>query len=577
MPHRLICHVWKSLLQHNKVRCRIDCDCIITDSHLDIWIFAASDVFDCVQRVPFNAAVASRFLDYYNDTLQFQSTLKILEEPPEGYQRPPIDVMHQLEEIRSNVSSGAYKSQYAFELQLQLLVSRIHDSHVMLDAGVLSAFRFASPYTIVSVSKDGLEEPKVYLQEDLLAAIKDGYEASPVSKINDIDVVEYLNTLAAANSNGFVESHADWNSLMDNPAIHIQGSTSLLQSLTLYPGNQLNFTLANGTRIDTIWLALYTETSPTGPLTTPGDFYNYFVLGFIPDGFDPFEPSVWWPAEYNIIQDTDSGPEPAPTTEVDCSNHGVSAENWCNVTRGLVQAYPNDPVVVQNDFSITGSGSLSGYIFDDISTGVLSIPSFYQNDIQIKFFIDAVDDFIGNATQRGTKRVVIDLQQNDGGMVFLALITFQQFFPTIDPYTGSRMRSHTAADILGTAYSQWWRSLNTDSAEYNDYSASEWVILNRINEATGREFSSWSEYFGPILERGDSFSQRVSLKEGESRFSPADSAKQLYNLSNELFDGNSFGWILDAWTDPSYVKPSPQWAPEDIVLVSALGASFCMF
>jgi hypothetical protein len=290
----------------------------------------------------------------------------------------------------------------------------------------------------------------------------------------------------------------------------IQGYLSLFQRLPLWPGNKLTFTFENDTSLETIWLALYAETSLTGPLTTPGDFFNYFCLGLIPANFDPDNATSpqWWPAEYNIPFDEG---EVAPDTEVgfDCSSPEGLVVNWCNVTSGQIGAYPNDPVVVQNDFSITGAGAMSGYILDDISTGVLSIPSFYQDGISVKHFFNAIDEFVGNATAKGTKRVIIDLQHNTGGLVLLALTTFQQFFPTVPPYTSSRIRSQQWADILGTAYTNWWQSQDPESFDSQDYAASEWVAVNRINAATGRKFASWSEYFGPILDRDDAFSQKV--------------------------------------------------------------------
>lgn len=171
--------------------------------------------------MPFDAAVATRFVDYYNDTLQSQSTLKVLENPPVGYQKQPFDIMQELINIKAKINSGDFSSQYAFESGIQLLIARMHDNHVTLDAGILSAFRFASPYTLISISEDGLQEPKVYLHEDVLAATKEVYRPSPLSKINNMDVHEYLESLLAMNTDGYVESHGDWNSLMSSPAKEI--------------------------------------------------------------------------------------------------------------------------------------------------------------------------------------------------------------------------------------------------------------------------------------------------------------------------------------------------------------------
>lgn len=113
--------------------------------------------------MPFNAAVASRFLAYWNDTLRFQSTLVYLKNPPAGYQQPAVDILAGLSELQRAVNDGDFKNQYEFEVALQLLLVSAHDAHLYLNAGILAAFTFASPYDIVSLSIDGVELPKVYL------------------------------------------------------------------------------------------------------------------------------------------------------------------------------------------------------------------------------------------------------------------------------------------------------------------------------------------------------------------------------------------------------------------------------
>ena len=126
-------------------------------------IFNASLVYECLTSVPFNVAVASRFIDYWNDTVQFQSTLSYLKNPPANYQRPAVDLVAGLSELQNAVNNGAFKNQYEFEVALQLLLVSAHDSHLYLNAGILAAFTFASPYDIVSLSTDGVELPKIYL------------------------------------------------------------------------------------------------------------------------------------------------------------------------------------------------------------------------------------------------------------------------------------------------------------------------------------------------------------------------------------------------------------------------------
>jgi hypothetical protein len=125
--------------------------------------FYASDVFACLTSVPFDAAVATRFIEYYNTTIQFHSTLAFLKNPPSGYQQPAIDVVAELGQIQSKIDRGFYQNQYAFEAELMRVVYGMHDGHVDLRAGILNPFSFGSPWSISSVSVDGKELPKIYI------------------------------------------------------------------------------------------------------------------------------------------------------------------------------------------------------------------------------------------------------------------------------------------------------------------------------------------------------------------------------------------------------------------------------
>jgi hypothetical protein len=449
-------------------------------------------------------------------TLQFQSTLAFLKDPPTGYQQPAVDVQKVLSQIQGNITTGNYKNQYSFEVDVQLLVNQMHDSHVTLNAGILNAFSFTSPWALVSVSEDGRKVPDIYLAEDLLQSQLEGWRASPVTQINGQEVVQWLTRWAELNVNGYLEPNADWNALMDHPAQWISGDLSSFQSTKIYPGDELNFKFANGTLEETYWLAIYTEVENTGPLTTAGDFYNYFVLGLLPASYDPDH--QWWPTEPadDTPSDNSTSNSTAPSPiEVICSRGFPARQNWCDDSYG---AFPNDPVVAQKDLEITGGGVVTGYFLNDSSTGVLSIPSFYQYGLNTEEFDYAIQYFIGNATKKNISRVIIDLQTNSGGSVYLAYDTFKQFFYSIDPYAASRIRSHKLADVLGGAYSKWWKDLENDPEGeeglndffYSYYAAEEWVAVNRINAATERNFSSWSEYSPRVSDHGDTFSYAVS-------------------------------------------------------------------
>ncbi|KAJ8112158.1 hypothetical protein OPT61_g5418 [Boeremia exigua] len=500
--------------------------------------FAASYAFECLTSVPFNSAVASRFIAYWNETLQFQTTLAYLKNPPEGYQQPKVDFEAELRRIQQRVDAGAYNNQYDFEADIQLLTYALKDGHVALNAGILSAFSFGSPYEIISASIDGKQAPKIYMTDDLLPEeASQPWTPSPVATINGTEVNEFISRYAALNSWGYVEPHAEWNDLMSHPTLDIQGGlTTFSGSGTFYPGDNLTFTFENGTSLDTVWIAIYNEpANATGPLTTGGDFYNYFVLGLIP-------------ASYELVTSPEESTGKSGPVQ-------MAPGNWSQASYG---AFPEDPDIVQYDLGVFYSGLVTGYYYEDISTGILSLPSFDPVPETIGNWSKTVSYFIGNASSAGVEKIVIDLQRNSGGTPLLAYTTFKSFFPDLVPFGGSRRRSFDMANVLGSATTEWWESLNesneTDQFTKYDSAANEWVLTNRINAVTGKNFSSSSEYQGPIKAEGDEFS-----------------LVQQYDLANPTFDTAAF----DEWIPVMYLPdqggltfPEQAFRPDQIVLLT---------
>ncbi len=214
------------------------------------------------------------------------------------------------------------------------------------------------------------------------------------------------------NAVGGLEPHADWNQLMSSPVLDVQGYNSILEGyITFYPGENITVTLENGTTLGPEpFLAFYNGPENTGPLATGGDFYNFFVLGFYPASYDPFAPSK------------NSAPTPSAS---DTSTSSTPVESaFATPTSLLNPAYPEHPDIFQPDLGF--GGVLTGYFLRDVSTAVLSIPSFQAFDSTVKTFSDTVSEFLAKSKEAGMKKVLIDLQQNGGGNTFLAIDTFKQ-------------------------------------------------------------------------------------------------------------------------------------------------------
>lgn len=165
--------------------------------------------------------------------------------------------------------------------------------------------------------------------------------------------------------------------------------------------------------------------------------------------------------------------------------------------------------------------------------------------------------------------MVIDVQQNSGGKSLLAIAAFKHFFPNIDPYSGSRMRAHPAADKMGSAIDFLFQAVADKTGDEAStvkaiLDSDEFVSSERLNANTGKLFSTWTEFFNPNVS-------------GQGQYTTT----QRYNLSNTLFDNTAmlgdddtviedlkgnftvFGYGINA--APSLVPP---YAAEDIIIVS---------
>ncbi|KAJ5511769.1 Interphotoreceptor retinol-binding [Penicillium expansum] len=525
--------------------------------HQSRLLFNATKVYDCLISVPFNPAVGSRLIKYINDTIQFQSTLAYLAHPPPTYQQPAVDLLAGLTELHHRVDQGLFANEYEFEVALNGLVSSAHDGHLNLNGGVLENFIFAAPVDIVSVSLDGLELPKVYVAHDLL--LNQSYpnlctgpneneppscwEPSPIVSINGQDVVDYLTEFAITNSFGNLEPHSDWNMLMRSAALDNQGYLEVFAAASVYPGDTMAITFENQTVTPPLpWISLYYTQLDTGPLETGGDFYNFFVLGWYPDSYDP----------YNTTDDTTATGTPSSSiVSLPISTPGPSDVPSPEDTA----PYPPLVDIAMEPSSEFDGMSLRGYFLNQSSLAVLVIPSFTYYGESAESFSNAVKAFIQRSRRAGLRKVVIDVQQNAGGETLLAIETFKLFFPVDEPFAGSRRRAHPMADALGSTITDYWNNLDLVSDNYTWLSTDEWVVTDRIDAESGDNFTSWQEYFGPASTyHSDNFTK-----------------VEQFNLTSDIFDLEALGTVVDGWQ-----TPQAAFAAEDIIILSdGLCSSAC--
>lgn len=196
-------------------------------------------------------------------------------------------------------------------------------------------------------------------------------------------------------SSGAIEPNADYNALFPNAAKSFGSSNNNRGGFTGvfgYPGSDnMTITFGNGTSASKAWLTISTQI--LAGVRSGQDFYDLVVA----------------PA------DEDEGAD-SPSTN-------TSTSDYPTATRLPQTQYPN-PVVVQK---FLGSGGFcSGYFLNKSSIAVLSIPTFDMADEFGLTFQEFLTEFLAKSKAAGMKKLVIDLQGNPGGQVFLATELFKQ-------------------------------------------------------------------------------------------------------------------------------------------------------
>ncbi|KAL9014820.1 MAG: hypothetical protein Q9173_000544 [Seirophora scorigena] len=125
---------------------------------------------------------------------EYSGTQAYLKDPPPEYQQPPVDLFGGLANLKDQVEAGQFKNECNFEVAVQKLILATHDAHINL------------------------------AYDDLLEAQYDEADWTPsaVVEINGIEASKFLKDFAAANVQGYIEPHADWNNWMSSAASDIQ-------------------------------------------------------------------------------------------------------------------------------------------------------------------------------------------------------------------------------------------------------------------------------------------------------------------------------------------------------------------
>ncbi|KAI4725125.1 hypothetical protein E4T49_07137 [Aureobasidium sp. EXF-10728] len=457
-------------------------------------IFPADLALSCLRSVPLAKEDDLVQLSGLRTFLEFQSDLDYLADPTVGRIYPGIDLLAGLDKLTSMLEDETYENEYDFQMDVFKLFSAAYDGHLSyvpdivdvfafgrLQSGILDDEGIADYFSLISVLTGEIKTPDIYAYKDESALVNPGnfdYSPSPVTKINDQDVVAWLNSYASQNGRS-QDPDANYNQVFLNiPKLAYEAAeTDYFAVSRFYQGDNTVLTFANGSTLDVMTRAQLLSTKSLEGLTDGASFFDRFCNNNL--------------TETILAQANAAGTAPVQTAS------NVTRVPFEPVsTQGVAPphpAYPS-PIVISSDKSV------AGYLSDtNPDLAILSVPSF--STTSPVEFENVVRQMLATAGDKQRTKLVIDLRGNDGGTIFLAYDLFRQLFPSEDPYGAGKYRASELHNFTGRVASE---NIDALSAAYPELikSGADGVVLNSFNyreplTENNEHFTSWEDFFGP--------------------------------------------------------------------------------
>ncbi|KAI8958307.1 hypothetical protein F5Y11DRAFT_43525 [Daldinia sp. FL1419] len=434
----------------------------------------ASIAYECLNSVPIDKDGALKFINELEPYVEWQSDTAFKKHPPAGYSYPPTDLWATIDDVKADITANKYPNEYAWQSDLyNKLFGPAHDGHFVVYPDALSsAVEWQRPLALVSISEEGPDgsAPVIKVYDDVISGAK---TASSVKLINGVDAATYIEdwiNQAAGNQ----DADAAYNSMFFEKAfvaeLKNQGYFQTGGRVRyIYPGNITSFAFENGTVLDLPNLARL-KNSWAGVVDGPS-FFKTFCSGANAQ------------AQATSATTTASSATATPTA-----------------TSAVPTGYPS-PVIV------AGDSSISGYFidqpgFEDVA--VLVMLSFSPED-PVEFQRVA-QDFYAAAVKAGKKKLVVDVQANGGGYIFLGYDGFRQLFPDIVQEGLGRWRQHPGFAAVSTVFSEISADFDPDTAPPDIINAYESVFNWRYDlNITNGKFKSYEDKFAPQEFGGDTY------------------------------------------------------------------------
>ncbi|XP_044721517.1 pyridine nucleotide-disulfide oxidoreductase family protein [Hirsutella rhossiliensis] len=337
----------------------------------------AATAYECLNTVPLDKEAAIALVDSIQPYLEWQSDAAYKADPPASYPFAGYDMFANLAEIKVKLQTDKYAREYAFQTDLfESVFAPGHDSHFLFYPDLLSkAFQWSRDDVLVSISEDGKSLPVIKLYKDVKA---DPKTAPAITRINDMDAATFIEEVATK-STWYSDIDAAYNSMfLQRSANVLTGSSGFFKGngygALLYPGPSTSFKFSNGTTLTVENTARVLGN--WGGITDGASVYSRFCAPA------PEPPALKHPYIPPI------GPLPGAKD-------------------GAIITYPK-PIISSSDAVVSGY-----YLTED---GLQDT---------------ACRDFFQKAVSDGRNKLLIDVQSNLGGIIWLVVDLFRQLFPDI--------------------------------------------------------------------------------------------------------------------------------------------------
>ncbi|TGJ79338.1 hypothetical protein E0Z10_g9423 [Xylaria hypoxylon] len=445
---------------------------------------AASLAYECLKSVPVHKEPAIRLLDELEPFLEWQSDQAFLKNPPSDYPYPPVDIFGELERIRSNLEADKYSGELEWQEDLyKNIVGKPHNGHLAYHPDLLTVpFEWVRPFTLVSVSEDGISLPVIKVLEDTLSPSE---TSSHVVEINGVDAATFIERRVTDSSNT-QDPDAGYNTMFFS-----QANKAGLQASGYFEGGGRERTTVEKPNIAKFHYGPYDWNNVVDAETMHKEFCRGAYATNSPRATARDVKSIRHTAAPTIS--VRSYPPP-PISLARRQDEGEDEDE-----SNKIDGYP-EPII------ITGDQIVSGYFIDEPGfedVAVLVILSFSSDFL---YFQSTVQEFFAKAVEAGKTKLIVDLQANGGGTILQGYDTFRQIFPDIVQDGPSRWRSSSTFNALSQTFSPLCANY-TPKVDYQELdnpctTVNNW--RNDLNDTNGR-FTSYVDKFGPLTASGDSY------------------------------------------------------------------------